>query len=114
MSDFFEAAIIANIPAEAVTAIRKISRERSRCKGQLQPFCADQFGRVERLIPLIKIGNRGINAAIAQHGTGQALVSARETLPGSRVTISAIGNDREAVLVSERVIHFERLENIFL
>ena len=70
--------ILANIPTETVAATWMIRLD-GRRKGESKHFSADKFRGVERLVPLGKVGHGRINAAIAQHGTGQALVSALET-----------------------------------
>src|ERR1051325_10266927 len=111
--DFPQAAILADEPPIAVAAARLVRRSRRR-EGDPERPLADKFRLVERLIPLEQIRQRRINPAVAENGTGEALVGALEFPILGRVAERTIRHGAGTLFVSQRIRHFQRLENILL
>lgn len=78
--DFPQAAILGDVPAETVTGFR-VFGGRARSEGEFKHLAAHELVRVKRLVPLVEVCDRRIDAAIPQHRTCEALVGALETVP---------------------------------
>ena len=76
--NLFHTAIFGEIPAEAVAAARFV-RGRVWCERREPGGFADELVLVECGVPFREVGDGGINTAIAEDGTGEALIGA---LPG--------------------------------
>lgn len=89
------AAICAGKPPKTIACIL-IGKHDARCESLAERFQADQPRGVERLIPLEQIIYRGIDAAIPQDRTGEALVGSLKLAIPLRVAIGAIANGRDS------------------
>src|SRR5438552_14758091 len=72
----------------------------------------DEFFGIKRLVPFKEIGNRRINAAIAQNRAGDALIAEFPAACSIDITISAIRHAGESCHIGDRIRHAQRIKNL--
>ena len=85
---------------------------RAGSESLLEPSSVDQFASVKGLIPFVEVSNGRVNPAIAQDGTGQALIGPFEMVAFGGITESAVRDNCQTLFVSDGVNHSKRLKNV--
>ena len=98
--DFPQAAILSDVPAEPVGGVRVIGSRAGR-EGDLEQLAAHELVRVKRLVPLVEVSDRRIDAAVPQHRTREVLGGALEA-GGKVVGVLADGFERAAMTRENR------------